>query len=213
MNEAIVLENVTKCFGTHTLLEDVSLKIPAGEMVALTGPSGCGKTTLLNMIGLIEPVSQGQIRLFGKPVPKVNSARAARTIRSSISYLFQNFALVESMTVRQNLNLALAYSRLNRHEKAAAIQEALDLVGLQGMEDRRVYTLSGGQQQRVSLARTILKQGNLILADEPTGALDAGNRDEVLALLRHLNESGKTIVIVTHDPVVAASCHRVINLS
>lgn len=212
MTAAVELENVTKNFGGNCVIEHFSLHIEQGEMTALMGPSGCGKTTLLNMIGLIEPATSGTITIFGKTAPAPNSREATRLIRNEISYLFQNFALVDSLTVQENLKMALAYDKSKKAEKLKKIRQALKAVGMAGFENRPVYTLSGGQQQRIALARTMLKKGNLILADEPTGALDSKNRDEVLTLLKRLNKAGKTIIIVTHDPVVASACHKTIEL-
>lgn len=209
---AIQLKNIDKSFGKKKVLNNLSLQIRENEMVALIGPSGCGKTTLLNILGLIEPYDSGEYLLFGKQAPQCNSNQANQTIRRSISYLFQNFALVDNFTVEQNLMIALKYTRKTKQEKYVLINEALNKVGLSEYNELKIFEISGGEQQRVALARAMIKPSKIILADEPTGALDSKNRDEVLQLLREINKQRKTIVIVTHDMTVANSCDRIIQL-
>ncbi|BBA92523.1 bacteriocin ABC transporter ATP-binding protein [Streptococcus ruminantium] len=181
-------------------------------MVAITGPSGCGKSTLLNIIGLIDDFQNGSYQFDGMENIKVNSSQASSIIRNKISYLFQNFALMDSKTVEENLMLALFYQKLSKHEKKKRISQALEQVGLKGYENDNIFELSGGEQQRVAIARAILKPSIVILADEPTGSLDRKNKEIVLDLLRKLNQDGKTILIVTHDPEVAEACSRTIEL-
>lgn len=209
---AVQLNNIDKTFGKKKIFQDLSLQIQENEMVAITGPSGCGKTTLLNIIGLIEKYDSGEYLLFGKHVPHCNSNQANQIIRKYISYLFQNFALVDNFTVEQNLMIALKYTRKTKQEKHNMINETLKKVGLYGYNKLKIFEISGGEQQRVALARAMLKPSKIILADEPTGALDPENRDEVLHLLREINKQQKTIVIVTHDMTVANSCDRVVKL-
>lgn len=206
------LTHFTKRFKHKTVFEDFSLTLEAGEMVALTGPSGSGKTTLLNAIGLIEPIEQGQYHLFDQPAPAVNSRAAQRIIREKISYLFQNFALVDYFTVNDNLMMALKYVKESPAAKKQRIAEALTQVGLKDYEEAKVFEISGGEQQRVAIARAIIKPSELILADEPTGALDSQNRDDILQILQNINQSGKTLLVVTHDETVAAQCSRIIRL-
>ena len=209
---AIQLKNIDKSYGKKKVLNNLSLQIRENEMVALIGPSGCGKTTLLNILGLIEPYDSGEYLLFGKQAPQCNSNQANQTIRRYISYLFQNFALVDNFTVEQNLMIALKYTRKTKQEKHVLINEALNKVGLSEYNELKIFEISGGEQQRVALARAMIKPSKIILADEPTGALDSKNRDEVLQLLREINKQRKTIVIVTHDMTVANSCDRIIQL-
>lgn len=209
----IQIKNFTKKFGHKTVFNYFNLEIAAGEMVALTGPSGSGKTTLLNTIGLIDVIETGEYTLFGKMVPKVNSKAASKIIREKISYLFQNFALVDNFTVVQNLMMALKYVKKSKQEKAQLIENALEQVGLKGYDKFKVFEISGGEAQRVAIARAVLKPSEIILADEPTGSLDSQNRDEVLEILCQLNKSGKTIIVVTHDNTVANRCERVVNLA
>lgn len=210
---AIEIQNLSKSFGNHVIFYHFNLTIEDNEMIAIMGKSGSGKTTLLNIIGLIESYDQGKVSLLSQQAPKINSSKANKFIRNNISYLFQNFALIDNLNVEQNLMLALRYVKKSKHEKQEMIENALNLVHMEDYKKEKVFTLSGGQQQRIALARAILKPSRLILADEPTGALDAQNRDEILDILHMLNGKGKTVVIVTHDPIVAKSCHRTIQLS
>ncbi|WEV40963.1 putative bacteriocin export ABC transporter [Lactobacillus sp. ESL0681] len=208
----IEMKQVTKKFGTKVVLDQFDLTIAKGELVAIIGPSGSGKSTLLNILGLIEQVDSGEY-IFDQHVNvRPNSRLAQKIIREQISYLFQNFALIEEKTVMQNLLLALKYVSKSKVEKTTLIRAALEKVGLAEYVQSRVYELSGGQQQRVAVARALIKPSELVLADEPTGSLDSKNRDEIIDLLLELNNSGKTVVVVTHDDHVAAKCQRVITL-
>lgn len=206
------LSGIRKQYGDRKVLDDLDLRIEAGDMVALTGASGSGKSTLLNIIGLLDAPDGGEVRLLGDRAPKPRTRAANRYLRHHLGYLFQNFALIDNESVAHNLEIALAYAPRTT-SKQQRIAEALEQVGLAGAENRRVYSLSGGEQQRVAVARLLLKPCEIVLADEPTGSLDTENRDVVLSLLRGINAAGKTIVIATHDDVVASSCSRVIALS
>ncbi|MBO0444333.1 MULTISPECIES: putative bacteriocin export ABC transporter [Vagococcus] len=208
----IQLRNYTKKYKNKTVLSNLNLEIQKGDMIAITGPSGAGKSVLLNTIGLIEDLTEGELILFGKKAPKINSIESNKIIRDKISYLFQNFALVEHKSVEDNLYMALKYTNLNKEEKKQLVKEALEKVGLDNYEKNFIYELSGGEQQRISLARSIIKPNEIILADEPTGALDTKNRDLIINLLKEVNQLGRTIVIVTHDEVVANSCNKIIKI-
>lgn len=212
MPSVIVMETLRKSFGNKVLFSDFSMQVGSGEMVAICGISGCGKSTLLNIMGLIEPFDAGEYSLFGEMNIRPNSSRARRIVRNELSYLFQNFALVDNMTVEENLALALYHVKQSKKEKRIIMENALEQVGLDGFLKVKVAELSGGEQQRAALARCIIKPGRLILADEPTGSLDATNRDIVISLLKSVRELGKTIVMVTHDPEVARVCTRMIAL-
>ncbi|WP_025692837.1 ABC transporter ATP-binding protein [Paenibacillus zanthoxyli] len=213
MNTICKISGLSKHFGKHHVLEEINISVQEGEMVAITGKSGSGKTTLLNMIGMLEQPDSGNIELFGESIPRPNSIKARQLLKSNIAYLFQNFALIDNATVEANLEIALMYSGKTRAEKICLKQEALSQVGLNISLRQKIHELSGGEQQRVSIARILLKPCDLVLADEPTGSLDENNRDCIIRLLQMLNERGKTLIIVTHDQVVAKSCNRIINLS
>lgn len=210
----INLIEITKNYGKHTILKDFNLEIQKNEMVAVMGKSGSGKTTLLNIIGLIDTFENGKY-IFDKNSENIkpNSQLAQKIIRYKISYLFQNYALIEDETVEYNLKIALKYLKLKKGEIKKKISEALNIVGLPGYENNKVFELSGGEQQRVAVARAYLKPCDVLLADEPTGALDDENKKSIMKLIQNLHESGKTIVIVTHDPEIASMCQRTIRLN
>ncbi len=197
----IVIENLRKSFGEKTLFTDFNITIPNGEFMVFTGVSGCGKTTLLNMIGSIEKIDGGKIEVEGMDValPK----NRMRLFREVYGFLFQNFALVENKTVEENLSLVLP-----KYASGVPIEDALNRVGLDGFQKKKVYRLSGGEQQRVALARLILKKCGVILADEPTGSLDKDNAMRVMEILKRLNQDGKTVIMVTHDETIAAFGNR-----
>lgn len=201
MAQAIVkLEQVTKKYGKRTILNHFSMTVNHGDFAALIGPSGSGKSTILNIIGLLEQFDSGSYLLNNKSAPGVNSRKATLARRNDINYLFQTFALVSNMTVRQNLKLALNFSRAPKNKTDKQIADILAEVGLQNRLDDTVATMSVGEKQRVALARAFLKPGELILADEPTGSLDPQLALHVLKLIQKLqHEHHKTIIMVTHD--------------
>ncbi|MBA5813368.1 putative bacteriocin export ABC transporter [Leuconostoc lactis] len=213
MPELIRLSNLTKKFGQKTIFSEFNLTVHEGEISAITGPSGVGKSTLLNIIGFIDRFDAGTCSFSGKTNISINSQKSQKIIRDDLSYLFQNFGLIESDTVADNLNIAIKYIKKSKSEKKQMIKNILVEVGLRGFENRHVYELSGGEQQRVAVARSLIKPGRLLLADEPTGSLDSGNRDDIMALLLKANELGKTIILVTHDPDVAKMATRQIVLN
>ena len=210
---AVEIMDVTKKYGDRVIFDHINMEIREGEMTALIGPSGCGKSTLLNMIGLLEDLSNGKITIFGKEIPKINSRKATMLRRNTVNYLFQSSALVGDMTVYQNLMLAMHFVRISQKEKEIRINRVLHEVGLPKMKSAVVNTMSGGEQQRVALARTLLKPGKLILADEPTGALDEKSAEKVFLLLRDLCvQYKKTVIMVTHNMELAQQADRVANL-
>lgn len=210
---AVEIMDVTKKYGDRVIFDHINMEIREGEMTALIGPSGCGKSTLLNMIGLLEDLSNGKIRIFGKEIPKINSRKATMLRRNTVNYLFQSSALVGDMTVYQNLMLAMHFVRISQKEKEIRINRMLHEVGLPKMKSAVVNTMSGGEQQRVALARTLLKPGKLILADEPTGALDEKSGEKVFLLLRDLCvQYKKTVIMVTHNMELAQQTDQVVNL-
>lgn len=204
----IKIAGLNKQFDDRKIFNDLDLIIEDKEMVAISGPSGSGKTTLLNILGKLDSEYTGEIIIDG-----TNLKAIAQTayLRSTIGYLFQNYGLADNLTVSKNLDFALKYSD---DKSTEAKEEALTSVGLEPATylNKKIYTLSGGEQQRIALARLFLKPCSIILADEPTGSLDIKNRDIVLKILRKMNEEGKTIVIVTHDPHVLEVCDRVVSL-
>ena len=206
---AVELKNVTKKFNNKTVIDNLSLQLEEKKIYAITGRSGCGKTTLLNIMGGIEKVDEGEVTILGnKNISQKNRLR--KLLRYQISFLFQNYALSDNDTVKYNLELALKYSKVKN--KNQAIAEALKTVGLEGMEKQKIYSLSGGEQQRVAVARLLLTPTELILADEPTGNLDPENRNVIFSLLQKLNQKGKTVVIVTHDMELSSKCDKIIAL-
>ncbi len=214
MAETIIkINHLNKAFGRKVVFHNLNLEIKAGELLAVIGPSGSGKSTLLNILGLIDNFDSGNYQFFGKKNIKANSVVASKMIRNKINYLFQNFALIETDTIAENLLIALKYYKGNKQKKMALITESLDKVGLKGYEKNKIFELSGGEQQRIAIARALIKSGEIVLADEPTGSLDHNNRDEVLKLLIEMNKQGKTVVVVTHDPEVAKQCSRIVQIN
>ncbi|MBP2070348.1 MULTISPECIES: putative bacteriocin export ABC transporter [Anaerococcus] len=208
----IKIKNLSKSFDDHMVLDNINLDIKEGEMVAILGKSGSGKSTLLNIIGLIEGDYDGDYYFKDNKNVRVNSSKSSKLIREEISYIFQSFALIEDESVRDNLKLALKYVNKSKDEEENMILEALEKVNMKDHIDKIVASLSGGEQQRVALARAILKPSSLILADEPTGSLDEKNKEYVMDVLKDLNKSGKTVLVVTHDKYTASVCQRKINL-
>ena len=193
----VSLRNVNKSFGAHHVLKDVNLDISEGDFICIFGKSGGGKTTLLNIIGTLESYDSGDMSSFAKlnPIKKKKDCELLR--RNNIAYLFQNFALVEKMTVEDNMKLAVKYNKAKN--KKELIQIALDKMGVGDKLKSKVYELSGGEQQRVAIARNMVKPFDIMLADEPTGSLDDENKSIVIDTLLALNKEGKTIVVVSHD--------------
>lgn len=193
----ISLKNVNKSFGAHHVLNDVNIDINKGDFICIFGKSGGGKTTLLNILGTLETYDNGEMRSFEKldPIKKKKECELLR--RNNIAYLFQNFALVEKMTVEDNMKLAVKYNKAKN--KKELIQNALDKMGVGDKLKFKVYELSGGEQQRVAIARNMVKPFDIMLADEPTGSLDDENKQMVMGTLLALNKEGKTIVVVSHD--------------
>ena len=214
MYSYIHVESLSKSFGQHTIFFELTFDIRQGETIAITGPSGCGKTTLLNILGLLDAPDSGQICLSGNAYPKINSNKAMLLRRSEINYLFQSFALIDSRSVRSNLLLALQYTKLSKDEKNSQTRQMLKRFGIEDKLDATVNELSGGEKQRVAISRAILKPGNLILADEPTGSLDKKMADIVMdALISATHDAKKTLVVVTHDMEMAQKCDRILRLS
>jgi putative ABC transport system ATP-binding protein len=201
----ISIQNLCKSFDDKALFENYNIDIADGEFLIFAGNSGCGKTTLLNMIGGLELPNQGAIIVDGIDICKRKNKRDYFMYK--VGFLFQNFALLENQTVRQNLDLIQKKARTER-----SVFDVLEDVGLSKEVDAKVYKLSGGEQQRVALARLMLKKCDIILADEPTGSLDAKNADTVMEILHKMNDQGKTIIIVTHSDKIINSEKKVVML-
>jgi len=201
----IVGKNIVKHFDELVLFDGIDFFIDDGDFVCFSGASGKGKTTLLNIIGLIEPYDNGDLIING--VRYSSNRQKLEYYRTQVGFLFQNFALIDNKTVEKNLELVSLKNRTN-----LTIPQVLDKVGLSDKIDNKVYTLSGGEQQRVALARLFLKKCNIILADEPTGSLDAENAQAIMEILMELNREGKTVIMVSHDEKIKKMARRVIEL-
>ncbi len=207
------IKNISKSFGKKKIIDNFSLDLEKNEILAIVGKSGSGKSTLLNMIGLLEEYDSGEILLKGKPLPNINSKEATLIRRNEINYVFQTNALVSSKSVKDNLLIAMEYVKKSKEEKDKDIKEILEKLEILDLLDQKINTISGGEAQRVAIARCVLKPGDLILADEPTGSLDPKMSDEVFKLLLSLRDLyDKTIIIVSHDMKLANNCDRIIDI-
>ena len=195
-----------------TALDAIDLHIEAGEYVAVTGPSGCGKSTLLGLLGLLDRPSSGRYRLQGEDVAGKSERALAALRRGRIGFVFQSFNLVDEMTVHDNVQLALRYGGQSPKAQRARVAEVLGRLGLAHRAQHHPSQLSGGQQQRVAIARAIAARPALLLADEPTGNLDSAHGQEVMRLLRELNDEGTTLVTVTHSAEHASLASRTVRL-
>jgi len=212
----IQLNGVRKVFLTDEVethaLADVHLEIREGEYVAINGPSGCGKTTLLSILGLLDTPSDGSYLLEDKPVANLSPAERARIRNRRIGFVFQAFNLIGDLTVAENVELPLTYRGMAGGERTKRVQQALEKVGMSHRAKHYPVQLSGGQQQRVAVARAVVGDPAILLADEPTGNLDSTNGEAVMELLRTLNRAGATVCMVTHDPRYAKHADRSIHL-
>jgi putative ABC transport system ATP-binding protein len=193
-------------------LRGVSLTVREGEYVAIVGPSGCGKSTLLNLLGVIDRPTSGELSIAGERVDRLNDARATDFRLRRIGFVFQRFYLMQALTARENVELPLAEAGMAGTERRDRALELLDYVGLRKRERHRPSQLSGGEQQRVAIARALANRPALLLADEPTGELDARTGAEMIALFERLNADGTTIVVVTHDEDLAGAAQRVVHM-
>ena len=213
---AVELRDVRKIYGVGpdpvAALDGVSLRIDPGEFVAITGTSGSGKSTLMHLIGCLDTPTSGRVTVAGEDISKAGSDRLARLRNRSIGFVFQAFNLLPRLDVQKNIELPLVYAGTRRTERGQRARDAAAKVNLSDRLTHRPSQLSGGQCQRVAIARALVNDPALILADEPTGNLDSANGAEVLQLLGELHKLGRTIVLVTHDPAVAARAARVIEM-
>lgn len=210
----IRLESITKSFlvgkDSINVLNKITLTIEEGEFVAIMGPSGSGKSTLMNIIGCLDKPSSGQYFLGGEDVSHYNDKELARVRNQSIGFVFQQFHLLPRLTALKNVELPMIYAGVSKSERQSRSEEALRKMGLDDRLDHLPNALSGGQKQRVAIARSIVNRPKLILADEPTGALDTKTSKSIMEQFRELNEEGVTIVVVTHEPEVAEYANRII---
>ena len=210
------LENICKTYRTTEVetqaLDQVTLEIAAGEFVAIMGPSGCGKSTLLNLLGLLDSPTSGDYWFFGEEVARYPEKKLTRLRRDKIGFVFQSFNLIDDLTVAENVEVALIYRGVSGGERKRRVAEALEHVGIAHRARHRPQQLSGGQQQRVAVARALVSQPKLILADEPTGNLDTANGEAVMALLQGAVDAGATVAMVTHSLAHASAAKRTIKL-
>lgn len=212
----IKLKNISKKFGTKdtevTALRDVSIKINEGEIIAIVGTSGSGKSTLLNIIGTLDRQTTGEYILKNKNLDELNEHDLAKLRNKSFGFVVQNFALINDYTVYENIEIPLVYGKVKSSERRKIINQVLTKLDIQEKINKKPTELSGGQCQRVAIARAIVNDPQIILADEPTGALDKKTGEQVMKIFKALNKEGKTIIIVTHDPRIASQCNRIINI-
>ena len=218
MSETLIqIDHVEKVYHRDAIeipvLNDINLKVPEGEYVALMGPSGSGKTTLLNLIAGIDTPTRGRIVVGGRDISSLSQTQLAAWRSNTIGFIFQLYNLLPVLDAFENVELPLLLTKLSKKERRRHVETALSIVNLADRMDHYPRQLSGGQEQRVAIARAIVSDPKILVADEPTGDLDAKSAEEILDLLRRLNEEfGKTIVMVTHDPKAAGRAHRLLHL-
>lgn len=213
MNMPIIeLSHVYKAYRTAEIetwaLADVSLSIGASQFVAVTGPSGCGKSTLMNVVGLLDQPDRGEVSILGHEIGRGDERRLTSLRRGRIGFIFQNFNLIDELSVSENVAMPLTYLHLPRAERRARTEAVLHQVGLTHRKSHRPSQLSGGQQQRVAIARALVSEPRIILADEPTGNLDSENSRTVIDMLQTLTRGGTAVVMVTHAPELADMADR-----
>ncbi len=214
----IVLDNIVKVYNPKKnnefeALHGVSVKINDGEMVAIVGRSGAGKSTLLHILACIDSYQDGEYTIDGTLVKNLSERQYAKIRNEKIGMVMQDFALVEDFSALENVMIPLSFSKKKVKNKKEKALEALKVVGIEELAKKTCSKLSGGQKQRVAIARAIVNEPSMILADEPTGALDSKTSAEIMELFKELNSQGRTVIIVTHDPKVAEQCQRVIEIS
>jgi putative ABC transport system ATP-binding protein len=210
------MRNLSRVYRAETVettaLDGIYLDVAEGEFVAIMGPSGCGKSTLLNVVGMLDSPSSGSYLFDGTEVSRLGEGRLADFRKRNIGFIFQSFNLVDELTVRENIELALLYHTVPASERRARVEQVMDRVGIAHRAKHRPSQLSGGQQQRVAVARALVGAPKLVLADEPTGNLDTAHGEEVMRMLQALNQEGSTIIMVTHSPSHADYASRVVNM-
>ncbi len=195
-----------------TALNGVDMEIKSGEFVTIMGPSGCGKSTLLNILGLLDNPSGGEFYFLDQEISKHSERQRADMRKANIGFIFQSFNLIDELTVFENIELPLIYLKVPTHERKKRVEEMMTKMNIMHRKNHFPQQLSGGQQQRVAISRAVITKPKLILADEPTGNLDSKNGDEVMKLITELNQSGTTVIMVTHSQHDSEYSNRVINL-
>ncbi len=212
----IKIKNLVKSYGigdaTHNALDGIDLTVHSGEFITIMGPSGCGKTTLLNILGMLDRADEGDYHIDGLEVERLSNSRRARIRAERIGIVFQNFNLIDSLNVIENVALPLTYHKVSRLKRLEAASAALKSFHLSEREYYMPYQLSGGQMQRVAIARALVNKPSLILADEPTGNLDSRSSHVIMEELADLHRRGNTIIMVTHNPNLTSYATRVINM-
>lgn len=211
----IQLEGITKKYEglvAQVALDEVDLEIEKGELVAIVGPSGAGKSTLLHILGCVDKPTLGSYKLEGQEMTKLSNNELSSVRGKKIGFVFQDFALVKDLNAVENVELPLQHQRVSLKESRKRSLDALARVGLQAYARRFPSELSGGQQQRVAIARALVSNPVLILADEPTGALDSKTGEDILTQLKEINKAGHTVIVVTHNQSIADSCRRVVGI-
>ncbi len=212
----IKINNLRKIYLTEeietTALNNVNIQVKSGEFVSIMGPSGCGKSTLLNILGLLDSPTDGEYYFLEHEVSKYTESQRAILRKENIGFVFQNFNLIDELTIYENVELPLLYLKYSANERKTKVNEVLDRMNIKHRANHYPQQLSGGQQQRVAVSRAIVGNPKMILADEPTGNLDSKHGDEVMRILTDLNKAGTTIVMVTHSPAYAEYGNRVIHL-
>ena len=211
----IVLENINKTYHNGAplhVLKGIDLEIGKGELVSIMGASGSGKSTLLNILGILDDYDTGKYFLNGRLIKHLSETQAAAARNNMIGYIFQSFNLINYKNAVENVALPLYYQGVSRRKRNAEALEYLDRLGLRDWANHMPNEMSGGQKQRVAIARALVTNADIILADEPTGALDQSTGQEVINILREINNQGKTVVLVTHDINIASSTNRIINI-
>ena len=212
----IKLTNLSRVFRTQdvetTALNNINLHVNEGEFLAIMGPSGCGKSTLLSILGMLDSPSAGSFEFLGEDIAGFGEKQLAALRKASIGFVFQSFNLIDELTVFENVELPLQYQNISKSERKQRVEEILKRVAIDHRADHLPQQLSGGQQQRVAVARALVINPKLILADEPTGNLDSKNGDEVMAVLRELNREGTTVIVVTHSEKEGNYADRLVRL-
>lgn len=215
MNNVLVAKNLRKVYAskgvTYTALQDINLEIKEGEFIGIMGPSGAGKTTLLNIISTIDTPSSGSVIIAGDDITKMNEDKLSSFRRNKLGFVFQDYNLLNTLTIKENIVLPLALSKTNHREIEKRVKDLSQKFGIEDTLNKYPYEVSGGQKQRSAIARAVITRPSLLLADEPTGALDSKSSAEILQTLSDLNEDDKaTIMMVTHDAFAASYCKRIL---